>query len=355
MGNNCTCLNSKDVLTELIVHKKRTKSFVSYLHPKVFLFNNIVNNSPRNNSELLIFSIIRIQSVFRGYNIRNKFLKNKTLFNSSFLKTTENLPYSSTKNNIITNEEIHNLFKEYPQIKDKKAIICLKAIEYSNGCQYYGEWNQKNNQKHGRGIQKWKEGPMYYGYFKADKANGKGKFIFTEGEIYEGNWVDNRATGLGKYISKEVIYEGEWKNDMQNGVGTETWDDGTVYIGEFKEGQKTGEGKFIYNDGSNYVGNFLNNNFHGKGKYIWIDGREYEGDWKNNKIDGEGIFKWKDGRKYIGQYKNDKKDGYGIFEWPSGKKYKGFWKNGKQNGEGEIYDIKNKKWIKGFWKDGKKV
>ena len=302
---------------------------------------------PKNNNELLIFYIIKIQSIFRGYTFRNKYSKIKLHFNSSFFFNTENLPYSQLNHkNLITNDEIHYLFDNYSPLNEKLAVICLKAIEYSNGCEYYGEWNQINNQKHGRGIQKWPEGPTYFGYFKYDKANGKGKLIFKEGEIYDGDWVDNRANGYGNYLSEEVKYEGEWKNDMQNGIGTETWKDGTVYIGEFRGGQKTGEGKFIESDGSYYVGNFLNNNFHGKGKYTWIDGREYEGNWKYNKIDGEGVFKWKDGRKYIGQYKNDKKHGYGIFEWANGKKYRGFWRDGKResNIEGKNHfsnDIEN--------------
>ena len=322
---------------------------------KYYSLKNIVNRNPKNNNEILIFSIIKIQSIFRGFSLRNKFFNNRTLFNSSFFKTTENLSYFQIKHNIITNEEIHELFTIYPKITDKTAAICLKSIEYSNGCQYYGEWNQTKNQKHGRGIQKWPNGPTYFGYFKSNKANGKGKLIFEEGEMYEGNWVNNRANGFGKYISSEVQYEGEWKNDIQDGIGTETWEDGSMYIGEFKMGEKTGEGKFIYKDGSYYVGSFLNNNFHGKGKYIWADGREYEGDWSFNKIDGNGVFKWSDGRKYIGEYKDDKKNGYGIFEWPNGKKYKGYWKDGKQEGEGEVYDTKKKIWIKGFWKEGKFV
>ena len=151
-----------------------------------------------------------------------------------------------------------------------------------------------------------------------------------------------------------MIYEGKWKDDRQEGIGTEKWNNGTSYTGEFKLGQKTGKGKFKYIDDANYTGNFLNNQMHGKGIYIWSDGREYNGDWKYNKIEGEGVFKWPDERRYIGHYKNDKKDGYGIFEWPNGKKYKGFWKNGKQQGEGESYDPIERKWIKGYWNEGKK-
>lgn len=235
-----------------------------------------------------------------------------------------------------------------------KRNIVKKAIEYSNGCLYYGDWNISTKQKHGLGISKWPGGSIYYGQFMNDKCNGKGRLIFREGEEYNGDWVDNKAEGYGIYISDEVKYEGNWKNDKQQGLGKETWNDGTTYIGEFKYGQKTGNGKFKYINGSNYTGSFLNNQFHGKGTYVWGDGREYTGDWKFNKIDGEGEFKWPDGRKYTGHYKNDKKDGYGVFEWGDGKKYRGNWIDGKQNGEGEIYNPKDGVWTKGRWKNGRK-
>ena len=313
-----------------------------------------MNDLPKINQELLIKAIIIIQSHIRGLIFRKKF-NNKIFLVGKFLPYLEpDLPYKPAENYLITNEEINYLFSNFSPVDDKVAVVCLKTIEYINGCQYYGEWNQQYNQKHGRGIQKWPDGPTYYGQFRNDKACGKGRLIFKQGEEYEGDWADNKANGFGIYKSKEVKYEGKWKDDRQDGIGTETWSDGTSYTGEFKSGQKTGEGKFKYGDGSHYAGSFYNNQLHGKGIYVWADGREYSGDWKNNRIEGEGVFKWPDGRKYIGHYKKDKKHGYGIFEWPDGKKYKGFWENGKQNGEGECYNPRENIWIKGIWKNGKK-
>ena len=111
MGNNCTCLKSKGDIADLnLIHKNRTKILCKLPPSNNFFFNKYSKWFPKNNNELLVFSIIKIQSVFRGFNLRNKYSKNKSLFDSTFFKSTENLPYSSTKNNIITNEEIHNLF-----------------------------------------------------------------------------------------------------------------------------------------------------------------------------------------------------------------------------------------------------
>ena len=332
-----------------IIVSIKNNQIVWYIFSKIFIIISIIVNK--------IKPIIKLQSNLRGFLYRLKFIK-KVFLSGNFIPYIEpDLPYKYIElNDIISKEEIKYLFESFPPLNDYINIVILSStIEYSNGCLYFGEWNPNNNQKHGRGILKWPQGLTYYGQFKMDNINGKGKLITKNGEIYEGDWVDNKANGYGIYQSKDVRYEGKWKNDRQEGIGTETWADGTSFNGEFKGGQKTGQGKFRYSDGSKYSGYFLNNQLHGKGKYCWADGREYFGDWKFNKIDGEGVFKWPDGRKYIGHYKNDKKNGYGIFEWPDGKKYKGNWENGKQNGEGEFYDPKQKTWIKGIWKKGQKA
>lgn len=354
MGNICTCFRSKDKESDLTIlndsqsfhfckyHKLILQS-ISFLHIKICVFITV------NNLE----SIIKIQSHLRGLFLRKKITKHLFSSNQLIPYLEQDIPYTTAKHSLITQEEIDYLFNNYPPLNDGIDVILISTIEYSNGCQYYGEWNKINNQRHGRGILKWPEGFVYFGQFKMDSINGKGKLITNNGE-YEGDWADNKANGLGTYRSKEVKYEGKWKDDRQDGIGTEIWADGTNYTGEFKEGHKHGQGKFKYSDGSNYFGGFLNNQLHGKGRYVWADGREYDGDWKYNKIDGEGVFKWPDGRKYTGHYKHDKKNGYGIFEWPDGKKYKGNWENGKQNGQGEYYNPKEQIWVKGFWKNGKK-
>ena len=340
MGTNCSCLRNRN-----------SEKDISIITDDI---NLIINKTSKLKKDKFLKSLISIQSHIKGFLTRKKLNLQNLQLGKFFPYMEPDLPYQTSLNSKITNEEIKYLFENYESLNDDIPIVCLKTIEYTNGTQYFGEFNQSNNQKHGRGILKFNNGSTYYGQFKNDKAYGKGKLIFKDLEEYEGDWEDNKANGYGIYKSNDVIYEGKWKDDRQEGIGTEKWNNGTSYTGEFKLGQKTGKGKFKYIDGANYTGNFLNNQMHGKGIYIWSDGREYNGDWKYNKIEGEGVFKWPDGRRYIGHYKNDKKDGYGIFEWPNGKKYKGFWKNGKQQGEGESYDPIERKWIKGYWNEGKK-
>ena len=170
-----------------------------------------VNNFPKFEPDFIKKAIIIIQSHVRGLMFRKKF-NNKIFLVGKFLPYLEpDLPYKPAENYLITNEEIKYLFSNFSQVDDKVKVVCLKTIEYSNGCQYYGEWNQQYNQKHGRGIQKWPDGPTYYGQFRNDKACGKGRLIFKQGEEYEGDWFDNKANGFGIYKSKEVKYEGKWK------------------------------------------------------------------------------------------------------------------------------------------------
>ena len=49
------------------------------------------------------------------------------------------------------------------------------------------------------------------------------------GDVYEGIWRDDKAFGYGVFIdTNNSRFEGEWVNDLQHGVGVETWDNGTA-------------------------------------------------------------------------------------------------------------------------------
>ena len=56
-------------------------------------------------------------------------------------------------------------------------------------------------------------------------------------------------------------------DDYQDGVGVETWPDGSIYSGSYAFGKKNGKGKFYWPDKSVYEGEFKNNNVEGEGKY----------------------------------------------------------------------------------------
>ena len=91
-------------------------------------------------------------------------------------------------------------------------------------------------------------------------------------------------------------YVGEVEGDnIENGKGTMTFNDGNKYVGEFKDGKYNGFGKFYKNGFLVYEGNHINNIREGKGSYYYNEGSKYEGDFKNNLPHGTGVFTWADG------------------------------------------------------------
>lgn len=311
-------------------------------------------SSKFHNNKRLLHIVIRIQSMLRGMMVRRKYLK--AMRQNKFIPNESSIKYNYIATSKIKDEDIQQLFKNYPPLNDGVPVTLKQTVEYENHAEFYGEWANDSKLRYGRGIQIWLDGSKYEGYWKNDKANFKGKLTHADGDIYEGGWLDDKAEGYGVYTHTDgAKYLGYWKNDKQEGKGKEIWPDGTSYEGEYKQGMKNGKGKFTWNDGSVYEGNFVDNNIEGYGSYTWGDERQYTGTWKNNKMDGQGIFTWPDGRKYEGGYKNDKKEGYGTFKWAEGKEYRGNWKNGKQHGEGEFYNVTNKRWKKGIWEEGKRL
>lgn len=170
-----------------------------------------------------------------------------------------------------TPEELNQLFKEYPPLKDSVAVEVRPIVGFEDYSTYLGEWNKHNTLKHGRGIQVWEDGTKYTGYYVNNKAHVKGKLIHSDGDVYEGEWFEGKAQGKGIYITHYdgSYYTGNWSQDKQHGYGEENWTDGSKYEGEYIFGKKTGYGKFTWSDGSMYEGQFENNLIDGKGNKIY--------------------------------------------------------------------------------------
>lgn len=90
-----------------------------------------------------------------------------------------------------------------------------ERVTLDNGVEYEGQWNTKENKRHGRGIQTWPDGSFYEGYWKHDKINGRGRYICGgDGSVYEGYFKDEKAHGFGKYTLPDgTMYEGYWVDD----------------------------------------------------------------------------------------------------------------------------------------------
>ena len=64
---------------------------------------------------------------------------------------------------------------------------------------YNGEY--ENGYKQGFGIQTWKDGAVYKGYFYENKANFLGIFEHSDADVYRGEFKEDRACGYGLYLS----------------------------------------------------------------------------------------------------------------------------------------------------------
>ena len=180
-------------------------------------------------------------------------LENKLKKNNENIKSQSILSSINDKINNIqpSEEELIKLFKEYPALNDGVIVKVNGPVKIDNSAYYFGEWDFSKNFKHGRGIQYFKSGAKYLGYFTENKANIKGKLIHEDGDIYEGEYLNDMPNGRGKYIHFDgTIYDGEWKSDKQHGKGKDKWKDGTFYEGDYVNGLKHGKGKIIFDDGS---------------------------------------------------------------------------------------------------------
>lgn len=173
---------------------------------------------------------------------------------------------------------------------------------------------REDGQPHGQGVQRWTDGSVFNGSWKAGSAHGQGKLTKLDGSTYEGSWFEGRKHGEGV---EQMVDEGDYK-------------------GEFADGLKSGHGAFLWKGGESYEGEFSEDALQGEGVFIWPDGRTYRGQWMQSRMHGTGRFEWPDGTAFEGKYENDKKHGPGVFSWPSGAQSTGIWQQGKQNGLGHI-------------------
>jgi hypothetical protein len=294
--------------------------------------------------------IILIQSVIRGYLLRNNLFNYKDIKEISIDYNTDHLE----KNQMI--QRLNNLLPKF-ELTDKEEYEInntnnkIVALLYPNKAIYKGMINDKG-QKEGFGKYFLADGSIYKGFFHNNKMEGRGRIININGFIYEGEFKNGQSNGYGKYIALDgTTYKGTWLDDRQSGAGNEVYPDGSFYNGSFKEGKKNGFGKLVFKDKNIYEGNFVNNEICGEGGFYWKDGRIYIGNWYDNKMNGYGIFIWPDKKKYYGNYINNLKEGFGIFYWNDGYKFEGYWKEGKQNGYGFIGGNNKNKY--GYWNNGK--
>ena len=357
---------------------------------------NIFESYDFNNNYFLIDQdVLKIQSKFRQYQAKKKYIELKRLYSEK--ESLSNSSSVSVSNNQIDledcNDDYSNIEHEKSQLKSKntknpennvlditlasslyshysnvnlappneiKGYFLLKKKKYTHEgntkCLTQTESTSNNNNnnninnnninntnknknikptiiKEGFGIITWEDKSQLYSNFLNNKANGISKYIDNDNQIsFIGEYVNNKPRGFGIYKNpKGTIFQGYWKNNVLNGIGLEIWKDSTFYQGEFK-----------------------NNKKNGIGIYRWSDGTIYHGEWLNDEMTGFCIITYRDEKMYIGQIEKGIMNGYGEFSWKNGKKYLGYYKNDLKEGFGVfIYEQKPFQAYIGFWLEGK--
>mgnify|MGYP000879381992 FL=1 len=212
-----------------------------------------------------------------------------------------------------------------------------------------------NNLKQGPGRLVYPSGDIYEGYFVDDMRHGRGKLeVKSTGLHYFGEFENDLLNGSTVMYTEDMVYEGRVKNGSKHGVGrlVSFGDDPFIYEGEFVENVFNGTGRITYDNGTIYYGMFLDGKRHGAGRLTLPGGTKYEGYWENDRKNGKGLQNWSDGRSYVGDWVNGKIEGVGEYNWPDGSKYLGEWKQGKFEGPGE-YLIANEGRYEGYFSRGK--
>lgn len=132
---------------------------------------------------------------------------------SATAKQLNEMPDYSNQATKETEKNLGQFVYDSPETPSGKGLIQRGPYELDNGAIYVGEWT-KEGLRHGKGLQIWKDGSKYEGYWKNDMANGKGRLIHSDGDVYEGEWYNDKAHGKGIYIHMDgAKYNGDWKED----------------------------------------------------------------------------------------------------------------------------------------------
>lgn len=130
---------------------------------------------------------------------------------------------------------------------------------------------------------------------------------------------DGKRHGLGTYTWEDgTVYQGRWRNDLMEGNGKLSFANGNFYEGNFSKGVPFGKGVYKWANGDIYQGGFLDGKMHGRGILITQTGERHEGSWIDNEVNGEGIHYYANGSQYIGSWSNGKRNGKGIMLYING-------------------------------------
>ena len=129
--------------------------------------------------------------------------------------------------------------------------------------------------------------------------------------MYVGEWENGKRKGRGKLTDGNYIYMGYWEDDHRKGWGMEEFVGDSEWAGDKFEGMfdndvRNGIGQYTYDNGDYYMGTYHDNDREGIGKKEILGLYEYMGEFKDDRMDGWGVLKFTEsGDVYEGQFKND--------------------------------------------------
>ncbi|EAS01380.1 MORN motif protein (macronuclear) [Tetrahymena thermophila SB210] len=155
----------------------------------------------------------------------------------------------------LTSEQVNYDLQE---LENNKSQLYYINDENSDGIYQLDD----DKVKQGRGIQFFKSGGLYEGYFKNNQKHGKGKLITFEGDVYIGEFQKNMKRGRGvlTYSNKD-IYDGEFYQDTCHGIGKMSYaKDQVVYIGGWNKNQRHGKGQIFKDNELIFSGVYIGDN-----------------------------------------------------------------------------------------------
>ena len=203
---------------------------------------------------------------------------------------------------------------------------------------YDGEF--KNNSKSGTGKQTLSNGEVYEGGFKSGRRHGYGVVILQNKDKFIGKYRSGKKHGSGTYVEFETgqLFLIEHTNDKEKAKVKITDDVAKYSIASRLE---TGPKTLVpaYNKHLTYIGEFTNQIPNGSGAMTWENGDSYEGQFNLGRLDGKGKYVWADGSTFIGEFEDGKLHGKGVEILTSGVRYEGYYNEGLRDRSGNVSAI----------------
>lgn len=118
--------------------------------------------------------------------------KGKLPANSAFVRELKEMPDYLNEITKATEARLGQFIFDKDDSYQFEDLLEKGPYEMDNGAIYHGQWT-KDGKREGKGIQIWKDGSKYTGYWKNDQANGKGRLVHADGDVYEGEWYNDKA------------------------------------------------------------------------------------------------------------------------------------------------------------------